>query len=74
LWGERRATSLRADTGLISLSIITFIAAMGLGGLLFLALNSSLKTQIQTFTPYVFATSMVMLAVVAVSSAFKRKF
>jgi hypothetical protein len=65
---------LRADSSLISLSIITFVAAMGLEGLLFLPLaNSSLEFQIQTFAPCVFVASMVMLAIVVVSSAFKRK-
>jgi hypothetical protein len=66
---------LRADSGLISLSIITFIAAMVLEGLLFLRIvSSSLKVQIETFTAYIFTTSIVTLAIVGVSSFFKRKF
>jgi hypothetical protein len=66
---------LRADSGLISLSIIVFVAAMFLEGLLFLPIiGSSLKVQIETFTAYIFGTSLVMLAVVGISSVFKRKF
>jgi hypothetical protein len=66
---------LRADSGLISLSIIIFIAAMLLGGLLFLPIiSSSLKAQIQIFTEYVFMTSIVVLAVVGIATVFKRKF
>ena len=66
---------MRADSGLIALSIIIFIAAMLLGGLLFLPMiASSLKTQIQTFTAYLFTTSIVVLAVVGISRIFKRKF
>jgi hypothetical protein len=65
---------LRADSGLISLSIIVFVVAMLLEGLLFLPIISSpLKAQIETFTAYVFGTSLVMLAVVGISSVFKRK-
>jgi hypothetical protein len=65
---------LRADSGLISLSIITFVAAMLLEGLLFLPImSSSFKAQIETLTTYIFITSLVMLAVVGVSSAFKKK-
>jgi hypothetical protein len=72
---KERHIRLRADSSLISLSIITLIAAMVLEGLLFLPFaTSSLKVQIQTFTLYVFATSMVMLVVVVASLAFKRKF
>jgi hypothetical protein len=66
---------LRADSGLISLSIIIFIAAMLLKGLLFLPIiSSSLKVQIETFTAYVFISSIVVLAVVGITSVFKRKF
>jgi hypothetical protein len=65
---------LRADSAIISLSIIIFVAAMVLEGLLFLPIiGSSLKAQVETFTPYVFTTSIVMLAVVGVSSVFKRR-
>ncbi|UCF45331.1 MAG: hypothetical protein JSW44_01485 [Candidatus Bathyarchaeota archaeon] len=66
---------MRADSGLIALSIIIFIAAMLLGGLLFLPIIvTSLKTQIQTFTAYLFTASIVLLAVVGISMFFKRKF
>jgi hypothetical protein len=66
---------LRADSGLISLSIIIFITAMLFEGLLFLPLiTSSLKAQIQTFTAYIFTTSIVVLAVVGIVTVFKRKF
>ena len=66
---------MRADSGLISLSIIVFVAAMLLEGLLFLPIiGSSLKAQIETFTAYIFTTSIVILAVVGITSAFKRKF
>jgi hypothetical protein len=66
---------LRADSGLIGLSIIIFITAMLFEGLLFLPLiTSSLKAQIQTFTAYIFATSIVVLAVVGIATVFKRKF
>jgi hypothetical protein len=66
---------MRADSGLIGLSIIIFVAAMLFEGLLFLPIiGSSLKTQIQTFTAYVFTTSMVLLAVVGIATVFKRKF
>jgi len=66
---------LRVDSGLIALSIIIFIAAMLLGGLLFLPMiASSLKIQIQTFTAYLFTTSIVVLAVVGITTVFKRKF
>ena len=66
---------LRADSYLISLSIIIFVAAMVLEGLLFLPITgSSLKVQIETFTAYIFTTSIGMLAIVGVSSLFKRKF
>jgi hypothetical protein len=59
---------------LISLSIIIFVAAMLLDGLLFLPIvGSSLKAQIETFTAYISTTSIVMLAVVGISSVFKRK-
>jgi hypothetical protein len=44
-------------------------------GLLFLPLiTSSLKAQIQTFTAYIFTTSIVVLAVVGIVTVFKRKF
>jgi hypothetical protein len=66
---------LRADSGLISLSIIVFVAAMLLEGFLFLPIiGSSLKAQIETFTAYIFTSSIVILAVVGITSAFKRKF
>jgi uncharacterized membrane protein len=55
---------LRADSCLISLSILIFVPITG----------SSLKVQIETFTAYIFTTSIVMLAIVGVSSFFKRKF
>jgi hypothetical protein len=67
--------TLRADSGLISLSIIIFGAAMLLEGLLFLPItDSALKAQIETFTAYIFTTSIVILAVVGITSVFKRKF
>jgi hypothetical protein len=66
---------LRADSGLISLSIIVFVAAMLLEGLLFLPIiDFSLKAQIEMFTAYIFTSSIVILAVVGITSAFKRKF
>jgi len=66
---------LRADSCLISLSILIFVAAMIFEGLLFLpVISSSLKVQIETVTAYVFTASMVMLAVVGASLVFKRKF
>jgi hypothetical protein len=66
---------LRADSGLISLSIIVFVTAMLLEGLLFLPIiGSALKAQIETFTAYIFTASIVILAVVGITSAFKRKF
>jgi hypothetical protein len=66
---------LRADSGLISLSIIVFVAAMLLEGFLFLPIiGSSLKAQIETFTAYIFTSSIVILAVVGITSVFKRKF
>jgi hypothetical protein len=72
---KERLTTLRADSGLISLSIIIFIAAMLLQGLLFLPIiSSSLKAQIQTFAAYIFTTSIVMLAVVGITSVFKKEF
>jgi len=65
---------LRADSGLISLSIVIFVAAMILEGLLFLSIiGSSLQAQIATFTAYIFTTSIVVLAVVGITSVFKRK-
>ena len=65
---------MRADSCLISLSIIIFVAAMLLDGLLFLPIvGSSLKAQVETFTAYISTTSIVMLAVVGISSVFKRK-
>jgi hypothetical protein len=65
---------LRADSGFISLSIIVFVAAMLLEGMLFLPIISSpLKAQIGTIAAYIFTASMVMLVVVGVSSVFKRK-
>jgi hypothetical protein len=66
---------LRIDSGLISLSIIIFVTAMLLEGLLFLPIiDSALKAQIETFTVYIFTTSIVILAVVGITSVFKRKF
>jgi aspartate oxidase len=60
---------------LISLSIIIFVAAMLLEGLLFLSIiGSSLKAQIETFTAYIFTASIVILAVGGITSVFKRKF
>jgi hypothetical protein len=75
LWEEGESHKLRADSGLIALSIIIFIAAMLLGGLLFLPIiDSALESQIQTFTAYLFTTSIVVLAVVGISRVFKRCF
>ena len=66
---------MKADSGLISLAIAIFVVAMLLGGLLFLPImDSSLKAQIETFTAYIFTTSIVILAVVGITSVFKRKF
>lgn len=66
---------MRADSGLISLSIIVFVAAMLLEGLLFSPIiDAALKAQIETFTAYIFTTSIVILAVVGITSVFKRKF
>ena len=65
---------MRADSGLISLSIVIFVASMMIEGLCFLPIISpSLKAQIETFTAYTFTTSLVMLAVVGITSVFKRK-
>jgi hypothetical protein len=73
--GERSPITLRADSGLISLAIIVFVAAMLLGGLLFLPImDSALKAQIETFTAYIFTAGIVILAVVGITSVFKRKF
>ena len=67
--------TLRADSGLISLAIIVFVAAMLLGGLLFLPImDSALRAQIETFTAYIFTAGIVILAVVGITSVFKRKF
>jgi hypothetical protein len=75
LWEEGESHYMRADSGLIALSIIIFTAAMLLGGLLFLPMiASSLKNQIQTFTAYLFTTSIVVLTVVGISRVFKRYF
>ena len=66
---------MRADSGLISLAIIVFVATMLLGGLLFLPImDSALKAQIETFTAYIFTAGIVILAVVGITSVFKRKF
>ena len=66
---------MRADSGLISLSIVIFIAAMLLEGLQFLpVIGVTLEAQVQIFTAYVFVTSMVVLALVGIASVFKRKF
>lgn len=64
---------LRADSILISLSIIVFVAAMLLEGMLFLPINATIKAQVETFTAYIFGTSIAMLAVVGITSLFKRK-
>ena len=65
---------MRADSGLISLSIIIFVAAMILEGVLFLSIMGSLlQAQIATFTAYIFTASIVILAVVGITSVFKRK-
>jgi hypothetical protein len=66
---------LRADSILISLSILVFVAAMLLEGVLFLPImSSSIKAQVETITAYVFGTGLLMLAVVGITSLFKRKF
>ena len=66
---------MRADSGLIALSIAIFITAMLINGLLFFPiLASNLRTQIQTFTVYAFTTSVILLAVVAVTRVFKSEF
>ena len=66
---------MRADSGLISLSIVIFITAMLLEGLQFLpVIGVTLEAQVQIFTAYVFVTSMVILALVGIASVFKRKF
>jgi hypothetical protein len=65
---------LRADSGLISLSIIVFVAGMLIQGLCFLPIiGSPLKAQVETLIPYILTTSIVMLAVVGIASVFKRK-
>jgi len=65
---------LRVDSGLISLSIAIFVAGMLLEGLLFLPIiGTSLKAQVETFTVYILTTSLVIQAVVGISSIFKRK-
>jgi hypothetical protein len=72
---EESSIKLRADSCLIGVSIAIFITAMFVNGLLFLPiLASNLRVQIQTFTVYAFTTSVVILAVVAVTRVFKRKF
>ena len=66
---------MRAESGLIALSIIIFIAAMLLAGLLFLPIiDSALRAQIETFTACIITASIVILAVVGITSVFKRKF
>jgi hypothetical protein len=73
--GERRPIKLRADSGLLGLSIIILITAMLIEGLLFLPIiDSSLKAQVQTFTVYMLTTSIVVLAIVEVAAVLKRKF
>jgi hypothetical protein len=74
-WCERgEYHHLKAESYMISLSILIFIAAMILEGLLLLPIiGSSLKAQVETFTAYIFATSIVMLAVAGITSLFKRK-
>ena len=60
---------------MIILSILTFVVAMLLEGLLFLPIiGSSLEAEIHIFATYTFTTSIVILAVVGIASAFKRKF
>jgi len=72
---EESSIKLRADSCLIGVSIAIFITAMFVNGLLFLPiLASNLRAQIQTFTVYAFTTSIVILAVVAVTRVFKSKF
>ena len=72
---EESPITLRADSGLIGLAIIVFVAAMLLGGLLFLPImDSALRAQIETFTAYIFTAGIVILAVVGITSVFKRKF
>ena len=72
---EESPVTLRADSGLISLSIIVFVAAMLLEGLLFSPIiDAALRAQIETFTVYIFTASIVILAVVGITSVFKRKF
>jgi len=67
--------TLRAESGLIALSIIIFIAAMLLAGLLFLPIiDSALRAQIETFTACIITASIVILAVVGITSVFKRRF
>jgi hypothetical protein len=47
---------------------------MLLEGLLFLPIiDSALKAQLHTFAAYIFTTSIVILAVVGITSVFKRK-
>jgi hypothetical protein len=71
---KESSIKLRADSGLISLSIIVFVAAMLIEALLFLPIiGTSLKAQIETFTAYIIGTSLVMLAVVGITSVFKKK-
>ena len=66
---------MRADSALISLSIMFFAAAMLVEGLLFLPIASvSLTTQFKTFETYLFIASLITLAVVGITSVFKRKF
>jgi hypothetical protein len=65
---------LKADCILIILSVAIFVAAMLLGGLLFLPIDPYLKAQIETFTAYTYTTSIIILAIVGITSVFKRKF
>jgi hypothetical protein len=62
------------DSSLIRLSIMLFLVGMVLRGLLFLPItDASLEAQIETFAAYVMTASLVTLAIVGISSIFKRK-
>jgi ABC-type nickel/cobalt efflux system permease component RcnA len=71
---EGEHSKLRADSGLISLSITIFIIGMAVYGVLFLPMiTSTIKVQVQVFAAYVITASLVMLAVVGVTSVFRKK-
>ena len=75
-YSKRRGelTEMRVDSGIIRLSIALFLVGMILRGLLFLPIaDVSLEVQIETFAAYVMAASLVTLAIVGISSIFKRK-